>query len=113
MSNEERQIEIEMTRMLVTQRPPVKATLYFDSHNQESIKALPNFSYEFSGSAGDNQADDAIVDRLNKRSLSGLDQAVFVVTDDRGLRARILDKGATHVPVGIFGVILEDFECLS
>jgi hypothetical protein len=51
MSNKERQIEIEMTRMLVTQRPPVKATLYFDSPNQESIKALPNFSYEFSGGA--------------------------------------------------------------
>jgi predicted nucleic acid-binding Zn-ribbon protein len=108
-----REALIEMTRKLVAQRPHVKATLYFDSPNQESINVLPNFSYVFSGGTGDNRADNAIVDRLNKRSLSELDQTVFVVTDDRGLRARILDKGATHVPVGIFGVFLEDFGCLS
>ncbi|MFT5290596.1 MAG: rRNA-processing protein FCF1 [Planctomycetota bacterium] len=102
-----------MTRRLVIQRLNVLTSLFFDSHEQESINVLPNFSYVFSGGTGDNRADDAIVDRLNKRSLSELDQTVFVVTDDRGLRARILDRRARYVPVGIFGVFLDDFECLK
>ena len=112
-SEKARKSLIALTQRLVANRENVNTTLVFDGHKEETFSVESNFSYEFSGGVGEDRADNYIVDRLKKRSLSELDQAVFVVTDDRGLRARILDRGAKYVPVGVFGVFLDDFECLN
>lgn len=108
-----RQKLVAMIDTLVKDKHNVKAKVCFDSPNANVVEVSQNVAVEFSGGNGQHRADELIVSRLQFSDLQSVDQKVFVVTDDWGIRRDILKTGCKFVPNDAFAVVLNDFGCLE
>jgi hypothetical protein len=104
---------ISNTGTLARNRDKLQVRVCFDGPEANVLKTGRNVEVHYSGGNGTHRAEELIVSNLQFKDLQSLDQKVYVVTDDRELRRRILQTGASFVPNDVFAVLLADFHCLD
>ncbi len=103
---------VSMVRHLADSRPNLRVRICFDAPHHQTVTVSSNVEIEYSGGQGEHRADNRITEQLAIRRTEELEQKWFVVSDDRAVRREALKYGAQYVPVDLFAVLLNDFNCL-
>jgi predicted RNA-binding protein with PIN domain len=98
---------VQLAAALVCEASSGEVRVYFDGPTRSDIAHGANVKEIYSGGGkGEQRADEVILEDLRYWQASRRAQPWILVTDDRDLRAKARDLGATTMPVAQFAAVL-------
>jgi len=105
--NEKRKALGNLTADVFKNSSNVEVRLYFDGPDHSTDNMNNNVKIVYSGGGkGDQRADNAIMSYLQFRGNRRDSRRLMIVTDDKELAHEAQSKNAIHVPVRVFGAVL-------